>query len=318
MATAAPAARALARHVAAAILTLLVVSVVVFVLSDKLPKDQAFAALGHESTPEQRLAFRTRMHLDDPPQVRYGRWLAGMLHGDFGTSTISARPVAPDVLTRLGHTSVLAVSALLLSAGLALPLAVFAARRAGSTGDVVLSVGAVAVTAMPEYVIAVCLLLVLGAQLHVFPVVSIGVADGDVLSYGLPVLTLGLVGAAYMYRFARVSVIETMAAPYVRAAVLRGYSPRRVLWRHVMPNAGAAVVNVVAINVIYLFGGVIVVENVFSYPGLGTALVAAIYAKDFPVIEAVALLMSALIVGVNLLADAAVLALNPRLRAARG
>jgi peptide/nickel transport system permease protein len=134
------------------------------------------------------------------------------------------------------------------------------------------------------------------------------------LGYVLPVLTLSLVGAAYVYRFARVNVIETLSATYVRSAILRGYSRRRVLWRHVVPNASAAVVNVIALNVIYMFGGVIVVENVFAYPGLGSMLVGAIDAKDFPTVEAAALVMSAVIVAVNILADLAIRALNPRLR----
>lgn len=307
----------LLRKAGLAVLTLWVVSVAIFVLVDLYPKNPAFAALGQESTPEQRALFRQVMHLDDPPVVRYGHWLNGMLHGDFGVSAISARPIQADVLDRLRYTSILTLGSFLLSLLIALPLAIFAARRAGGRIDTLLSAVALSISALPEYVIALCLLLLLAAQLRLLPVVSTELTSGNLLGLVLPMLTLALVGAAYVYRFARVNVVETISAAYVRAAVLRGFSPSRVLWLHVMPNASVAVVNVIALNVIYLFGGVIVVENVFAYPGLGTMLVAAINAKDFPMIEAVALIMSTLVIVINMVADAVVFALNPRLRSAR-
>ena len=127
-------------------------------------------------------------------------------------------------------------------------------------------------------------------------------------------MTLALVSGSYVYRLARVSLIETLHATYVRSAVLHGFSPQRIMWRHVLPNAGIVLVNVVALNAIYLIGGVIVVENVFAYPGLGTLLVEAISTKDLPVIEGVAMITSAFIIIINLLADGLVVVLNPRLR----
>jgi len=130
----------------------------------------------------------------------------------------------------------------------------------------------------------------------------------------LPALTLGLAAVSYVFRFARVGVIEVMQSPFVRAAALRGLSPRRLAWRHVLPVAGSAVVNVVALNAIYLLGGVIVVESLFAYPGLGTLLLSGVATNDLPVIEAVAVVTAALLVTVNLAADALVVLLNPRLR----
>ena len=146
------------------------------------------------------------------------------------------------------------------------------------------------------------------------PTLSLGIADGDLLGYVMPIVTLGLITSGYVYRSARINLIEAINAPYVRAAVLHGYSPPRVLWLHVMPNAISSVLNVIGLNLIYVFGGVIVVEAVFAYPGLGTLLISAINNKDYPVVAAVALIMSFWIVAVNTVIDAAVLFLNPRLR----
>lgn len=309
--------RFLAAKVATAIATLWVVSLVIFALVDILPTDTAFVVLGHETTPEQKAAFRETMHLDDPPVVRYLRWLGGMAHGDLGVSAISDRPIAGEVFTRLKFTSILAVSALLLSLVISVPLAVFSATRAGGKVDTLLSASALSISALPEYVIGLLLLVILAGRLHLVPPLSFDVVYGDAVGYILPVLSLALVAAAYTYRFARVNVIEAMSAPYVRSASLRGFTPRRVLWLHVVPNASAAVVNVVALNIVALFSGVIVIENVFAYPGLGTALLDAINGKDFPTIEAIALIMSALIVVTNMLADLGVVVLTPRLRTLR-
>lgn len=309
--------RFLAVKVATAVATLWVVSLVIFALVGILPTDSAFVALGHETTAEQRALFREVMHLNDPPLVRYLGWLGGMTHGDFGVSAVSGRPIGGDILTRLKFTSILAVGALLLSLLISMPIAVFSATRAGGKIDTVLSAIALTISALPEYVIALVLLVILAGRLHLLPPLSFEVIDGDLVGYIMPVVSLALVAAAYTYRFARANVVEAISAPYVRSASLRGYTPRRVLWLHVVPNASAAVVNVVALNIVALFSGVIVIENVFAYPGLGTALLDAINGKDLPTIEAIALIMSALIVTTNVLADAAVLALTPRLRTLR-
>ena len=169
-------------------------------------------------------------------------------------------------------------------------------------------------SAVPEFVIAIGVIVVFVANLRWFPVSSNDVAEGDLRALVLPVLTLTLGAAAYVFRHARVSVIETLGAPYVRTAVLNGFSPTRILWLHVMPNAAVVVVNAVALNAIALLSGVIVVESVFGYPGLGQLLVQAIVANDFPKIEAVAVVTTTLLVVINLLADGVVLLLDPRLR----
>jgi peptide/nickel transport system permease protein len=306
--------RFLAGKVAIAALTVWVASVVVFAALNVLPSDPATAALGREATEAQKAVFRAAMGLDRPPLERYLDWAAGMIQGDFGISVISQNPVGPELMQRLWFTAVLGITALVISVLIALPLAVLAARRAGRPLDVSISSIAIAITAVPEFVIAIIVVLIGVSTLRLFPVSSGGIAQGDLRGFVLPVITLTLGAAAYVFRHARVSVLETMSAPYVRSAVLNGFSPRRILWLHVMPNAGVVVVNAVALNAITLLSGVIIVENVFGYPGLGQLLVQAIVANDFPKIEAVAVVTAALLVGVNLLADGVVLLLDPRLR----
>jgi peptide/nickel transport system permease protein len=301
-----------------AIATVVAVSLLVFGAIEIVPIDPALHALGRESTPEQRAIFRQRMHLDDPPLQRYARWGANLLHGDFGNSVISGRPVGPLLAQRLQNTAILGLTALVASIAIGLPLAVWAARHRDSPLDLGLSIGAIAITSVPEFVLALLILLVLASQLRLFPVTSTGVAKGELSGLVLPILALTLAATAYIFRLARVSIIETLSAPYVRTAILNGFSPSRILWRHALPNAGAVIVNVIALNAIFLLSGVIVIENVFAYPGIGTLMVQAIQAKDLPIVEAVAVVTAAILVTVNLLADGLVLLAVPRLRTRRG
>src|SRR5262245_56467626 len=309
-----PLAVAILRRAALALLTVWIVSLVVFAALNILPADPTTAALGPEATPEMRAAYRRLMNLDLPPIPRYLGWAEGMLRGDFGISVVSRNPIGPELAQRFSLTAILGLSSLLLSVMLALPLAVWSARRAGRILDVAVSAAAIAVSAVPEFVIAIGVIVVFVANLRWFPVSSNAIAEGDLRALVLPVLTLTLGAAAYVFRHARVSVIETLSAPYVRTAVLNGFSPTRILWRHVMPTAARVVVNAVALNAIALLSGVIVVESVFGYPGLGQLLVQAIVANDFPKIEAVAVVTTTLLVLINLVADGVVLLLDPRLR----
>jgi peptide/nickel transport system permease protein len=305
---------ALGRRVAAAAATIAAVSLLVFFAIEIVPIDPAMHALGRESTPEQRAIFRERMNLDDPPVERYLRWSGSLLRGDFGTSVTSGRPVGPLLAQRLQNTAILGTTALVVSIAVGLPLAIWAARHRDSPLDLGLSMGAIAITSVPEFVLALLVLLVFASQLRLFPVTSTGVAEGEWIGLALPILVLSLAAVAYIFRLARVSVIETLSAPYVRTAILNGFAPNRILWRHVLPNAGAVIVNVIALNAIFLLSGVIVIENVFAYPGIGTLMVQAIQAKDLPVVEAVAVVTAAILVTVSLVADGLVMLATPRLR----
>lgn len=294
--------------------TVVAVSVLVFACIEIVPIDPAMHALGRESTPEQRALFRERMNLNDPPLERYLRWGGNLLRGDFGRSVVSGLPVGPLVAQRLGNTAILGVSALVVSIAVGLPLAIWAARHRDSPLDMALSVVALGITSIPEFVLALLMLLVFASQLRWFPVTSTSIADGNLAGLALPILVLSLAAIAYIFRLARVSIIETLTAPYVRTAILNGFSPNRVLWRHVLPNAGAVIVNVIALNAIFLLSGVIVIENVFAFPGIGTLMVQAIQAKDLPIVEAVAVVTAVILVTVNLIADGIVMLAVPRLR----
>jgi peptide/nickel transport system permease protein len=245
---------------------------------------------------------------------RYLRWAGNILRGDFGTSITSGRPIAPLMAQRLGNTAILGLSALVISVVVGIPLAVWAARHRDSPLDTALSVVAIGITSIPEFVLAILMLLVFASQLRWLPVTSTGVAEGNLAGLVLPILVLALAAVAYIFRLARVSIIESLSAPYVRTAILNGFSPNRILWRHVLPNAGAVIVNVIALNAIFLLSGVIVIENVFAYPGIGTLMVQAIQSKDLPIVEAIAVTTAALLVCINMLADGLVLLAVPRLR----
>lgn len=308
------AARYIVTRALLGLLTVWLLSVAVFVAAEVIPQDPALAALGRESTPAQRALFRERAHLNDPAVERYVRWSAGIVRLDFGPSVITGQPIASQLMSRLGYTATLAGLSLLFGVALAIPLAMMAAQRSGSALDVVASGLAMAVVAVPEFVLGIGVLLIFAVEVHWLPVISSGIASGELSALVLPTVTLGLGVAAYVFRFARVSIEEALRAPYVRTAILNGLSGRRILFHHVLPNAGIVVVNAVALNAIYLLGSVIVVETVFSYPGLGTLLVNAIGNKDIVVIEGVSVIMATLFVTINFVADAVVLALNPRLR----
>jgi peptide/nickel transport system permease protein len=307
-------ARVLLRRTLLGAFTVWIISAIVFVALNILPGDPATAALGHEATPEMRDAYRRLMNLDLPPAVRYLRWAGGMLHGDFGISVISRNPIGSELGHRFEFTALLGVTSLVLSVLLALPLAILAATRAAGLLDIALSSAAIAVSAVPEFVVAIGVVVIFVSLLRLLPVSSARIAQGDLTALILPMITLTLGAAAYVFRHARVSVIEAMSAPYVRTAILNGFSPARILWLHVMPNAVVVVVNAVALNAITLLSGVIVVENVFGYPGLGQLLVQALTGSDYPKVEAVAVVTAALLTAINILADGVVLLLDPRLR----
>ncbi|MFH8739397.1 ABC transporter permease [Streptomyces sp. NPDC017964] len=308
------AARTLALKLVVGLTTIWLASVVVFAAVEVLPQDPARAALGLDSSAAQRAAFRAAHGLNDPAVIRYLRWAGGIIRGDFGSSIVSGRPIAEELWPRFYYTAILALCAVALSVIVALPLALVAARRPGGPFDATANLLTLTLHAVPEFALGLVLAWLLAAKFALLPLVSTGIQDGDLSALVLPVLTLGLLGISYVYRFSRLGVIEAGQAPFVRSAALRGVSPRRVTIHHVLPVASSAVINVVALQVVYLLGGVVVVENVFSYPGLGTLLITGVENNDLPVIEAVAVVISALLVVINMFADSVVVLLNPRMR----
>ena len=308
----------LGTRLALAAVTLFLISAVTFFATNVVPSDPARVALGKAATPEQLDAYRHQQGLDKPVGTRYASWLGNFLQGDWSTSVISRNPVRDQVVPKMERSLILAGASMLLAVPFAFLFGVFSGLRSGRRLDIGISLGALFVNSLPEFVVGLVLLVVLAVEANVLPVESSAAALGSgsdrVEAYILPVLTLAIVLTPYMLRMVRANVRDTLDMPFVQAAVLRGFSRRRVIWQHVVPNASLPVVNVVALSLAELVGGVVVIETVFGFPGIGKYLVESVSSKDIPTVQAIALIMGVGFVALNFAADAVVLGLNPRLR----
>ena len=308
--------RMIAQRLALGVLTLFVVSVVIFFATELLPGDLASSLLGQAATPETVAALRRQLGLDLPAHLRYWNWLTGALQGDFGVSLANRRPIADLIAARLGNTIFLALYAAALAVPLALILGILAALWRNSVFDRAANAGALTAISFPEFFVAYILVLWL-AQSGYFPSM---VRISPVSTFGeklymafLPALTLTLVVTAHMMRMTRAAIINLMAQPYIEMARLKGLSPLRIVLRHALPNALAPIINVIAINLAYLITGVVVVEVVFVYPGLGQLMVDSVSKRDIAVVQAIALIFASAYVLLNLLADVLSTLTNPRL-----
>ncbi len=300
------------------LLTLLAVSLLIFGATELLPGDFAQAVLGQAATPEAVAAIRRQLGLEEPFLVRYLSWLGGAVQGDFGSSLANPdRRVADMIWGRLQNTLFLAGYAAAMAIPLSLVLGVLAALWRNSAFDRSVNAGALSSISFPEFFVAYVLILWLG-QAGVFPSMA-RVPEGAELGERLwrsflPALTLTLVVTAHMMRMTRAAIINLLASPYIEMARLKGMSPLRVIVRHALPNAIAPIANVIAINMAYLITGVVVVEVVFVYPGLGQLIVDSVARRDIAVVQAVALIFAAAYVLLNLAADVVSTLSNPRLR----
>lgn len=308
------------------LITLFVVSVVLSLLVGSLPGDFATRTLGQAATPETVAAFRREIGLDRPPVERYLHWLGDMVRGDFGHSysgagslTGNRRAVADLIATRLVNTLFLAGFAALIAVPLALTLGLLAALYRNGIYDRLVNLVTLTSISAPEFFVGYVLALFLAndTYFHIFPPIST-VEPGDSIfdrayACALPALTLVLVIVAHMMRMTRASVINLLASPYIEMARLKGSAPRRVIVHHALPNAWAPISNVIALNLAYLIVGVVVVERVFAYNGLGQLMVDAVRNQDVPVIQGCALIFAGVYVLLNLSADIVAIATNPRL-----
>ena len=311
--------RLLVTRVVLAVVSLLVVSFVIFWCVEMLPGDTAERMLGRDATPEALARLRAELGLDRPGLERYWMWLGATLTGDLGQSLVANRPVVDWVATRAGNTLTLSAFALAIYIPLALLLGLLSAAFRGRTLDSAISVAVLLGMCLPEFVTGLLLVSIFAITFEWFPPLALidqANSFGDLLHIlFLPALTLAIAMTAYAVRMMRDNLIEVLDSQYVRLATLKGLGRRQVLMRHALPNALGPAVNVTALNIAWLIGGIVVVETVFNFPGLGRLLIDAISLKDVPVIQAVALLLTALYILVNLLADIVVILLNPRLRA---
>jgi peptide/nickel transport system permease protein len=310
--------RLIAQRLALGIGTLFVVSVLIFAGTQLLPGDVAQAILGQSATPEAVAAIRKDLNLDRPAVVRYGEWLGHSLEGELGTSLANREPITQMISGRLGNTLFLAAAAALVAVPVAILLGLVAARFRETWLDKTISIVTLSAISMPEFFIGYILIFIFAVKLLWAPSIASvyeGMGLGEKLgAVALPVATLALVVIAHMMRMTRAAVINVMASPYIEMAELKGVSRSRIIFRHALPNALSPIINVVVLNLAYLVVGVVVVEVVFVYPGMGQLMVDAVAKRDVPVVQACGLIFAATYVLLNLTADILSIVANPRLR----
>lgn len=310
--------RTIISRILLALVTLLTVSIFIFWAAEVLPGDIAARVLGREATETAKQAFRDRLNLDRPVYERYFIWLNGAIRGDFGKALSSQRPIAQVVGPRLKNTLFLALYALLLYVPVTLFLAIISATNRERSADNTISMLTLIGLALPEFVIGTVLIYLLAVKFPVFPVmanITRAANLGEAIRMTtLPAITLMIVMAVYSVRMLRDNLIEVLESEYIRMATLKGLPRLKVVFSHALPNALVPALNTMALNLAYLIGGVVIVEQVFVFPGLGTQLVEAIFLRDAPVIEAIALMVSAVYIAANLFTDIFSILSNPRLR----
>jgi peptide/nickel transport system permease protein len=309
------------RRLALGLLTLWLVSLVVFAAVLALPGDAATAILGKEATPDRVAALRAQLHLEDPVVSQYLHWLGGVVTGDLGISAATQEPVGDLIGDRGVNSTFLVVISAAVAVPLSLLIGVWAAVWRDRPVDHVISTVTLALAALPEFVIGIALILLFATSLFtILPAVSL-LPPGEPAwaspeAIVLPAATLVLSVMPYISRIMRGSMVEVLESEYVTMARLKGLSARRVIWRHALPNAIPPAIQVTALQLAWMAGGVVVVEFVFQYPGLGTLLVNAVANRDLPVVQALTMLTAAIYVGLNVLADVATILVTPKLRTA--
>ena len=305
------------RRLAIGVVLLALVSVLVFGATQILPGDAASAILGRSATPAQKEIFRKQLGLDRPLPEQYWRWVSHVVRGDLGRSVANQVPVTSFISARAGKSLVLALAALIVLLPVSLALGVLSGIRRERPIDHAISVTSLALIALPEFVTGTLLIAFIAVTLKWLPPTSI-IESGGVLSnlnlLVLPVLTLCLTATPYVIRMVRAGVSEAMSADYVQMARLSGIPERRVVVHHALRNALAPTVQVLALTMQYLIGGIVIVETVFAYPGLGQGLVQAVVARDIPTVQGVAMLLAAIYILINIVADVIVVLLIPKLR----
>ncbi|MCC1491165.1 ABC transporter permease [Cognatishimia sp. F0-27] len=323
--------RIILQRLALGVLTLFIVSIVIFTAVNMLPGDFAQAILGQGATPEAVAAIRRDLGLDQPPITRYFQWLGGALQGDLGNSFAQANfasfvgddsgartTVAAQIAPRFANTMFLAGVTAAIAVPFAVGLGILAALYRNSAFDKAANVSTLSSISSPEFFMAYILILFLAVLNPILPSLS-NIYDGMPFSERLqktllPALTLTLVVTAHMMRMTRAAIINLLASPYIEMARLKGISPMRVIVKHALPNALAPIINVIALNLAYLITGVVVVEVVFVYPGIGQLFVDSVKIRDIPVVQACCLIFAAAYILLNLTADILSILSNPRLR----
>jgi peptide/nickel transport system permease protein len=310
--------RLVAQRFALGLVLLFLVSILIFVGTLILPGDVAQSILGQSATPEALANLRQELGLNEPALSRYFSWLGGVFHGDLGTALTSGQDIASTLGRRLSNTLFLAFWAAVISVPLAIFLGLLAVRYRDRWPDRLISAVTLASISIPEFLIGYVLMYFVGVRLGWAPTVATiydGMSLGQKLhTIALPVAVLTLVVLAHMMRMTRAAILNVMQSAYIETAELKGLSTFQVIWRHAFPNSIAPVVNVVMLNLAYLVVGVVVIEVVFTYPGMGQYLVDHVSKRDVPVVQACGLVFAAVYIGLNMVADIISILSNPRLR----
>ena len=309
--------KVIAQRIALGFLTLFTISLLITFGVELLPGDLAESILGQGATPETVIVFRAELGLDKPAHIRYLSWLGGIVTGDLGVSLASKREISELVGIRIANTLFLGGFAAAIAVPLALFLGILAALYRNTLYDRAINTFTLTTISFPEFFVAYILILFFAIKLGWFPGIS---NISTELSFGnklyrtlLPATTLTLVVLAHMLRMTRATIINLLASPYIEMARLKGISPMKIILRHALPNALAPIVNVVAINLAYLVVGVVIVEVVFVYPGLGQLMVDSVSKRDIPVVQACSMIFASVYILLNLSADIISIVTNPRL-----
>ncbi|MBQ4824166.1 ABC transporter permease [Leisingera sp. HS039] len=313
-----PIVKLLAQRIALSLLLLLLISVVIFAGTIVLPGDVAQSILGQSATPEALANLRAELGVNDPPVGRYFAWLFGAMQGDLGTALTSGQDITSALAGRFWNTMFLAFWAAVVAVPLAIFLGLLAVRFKDRWPDKLISAVTLASISIPEFLIGYVLMYVVAVKLRWFPSVAM-INDGMTLfeklnAIALPITVLTLVVLAHMMRMTRAAILNVMQSAYIETAELKGLNAFQVIYRHAFPNAIAPIVNVVMLNLAYLVVGVVVIEVVFVYPGMGQYLVDHVSKRDVPVVQACGLIFAAVYIGLNMIADVVAILSNPRLR----
>ncbi|HEX7101178.1 MAG TPA: ABC transporter permease [Nitrolancea sp.] len=297
---------------------LFIVSIIIFSLLRVTPGDPVQIMMGSNSDPALEESIRHQLHLDEPLPVQYVEWISGVAHGDLGRSIRTREPVLNLIAGRLLTTLSLAVAAMILSLAIAIPVGILAATHHNSPLDYGLMFVATLAWSIPNFVVAILLVVVVSVHFGWLPISGSGNLftdpGGSWRYFLMPVFSLGLSRAAVMSRMLRSSLLEVLRRDYIRTATAKGLRTRTVLIRHALKNALLPVITIAAINFGYLLGGAVVVEQIFGIAGIGSLLIQAVFARDFPVIQGIALFTAVTFIVANLLADFLYGVFDPRIR----
>ncbi|WP_138933382.1 ABC transporter permease [Roseovarius arcticus] len=306
------------KRLAFGVVTLFIISVIVFLGLEALPGDLAQTILGQAATEENTAALRQKLGLDLPAHVRYLSWLGDILVGDLGESLASGRPISELLGARLGNTFFLAAVSAALAVPIALFLGIVSVLYRERWVDKLISISTLSAISFPEFFIAYILILGLSVEFQIFPSFSRITPDmgfwNKLYAVALPALTLTLISVAHMMRMTRAAILNVISSPYIEMAILKGMTRWRIIVHHALPNALSPVINVIVLNLAFMIVGAVVIEVVFVYPGLGQLLVDSVSNRDLPVVQASVLIFASTYVMLNLLADILSIVTNPKLR----